>query len=216
MTLPLALMAAVAACTQASDAPAQASANTPAKAAPCPKPSDSDWREVATADDRTRLRSVRDAWTAGLSQARGHDDGAIAANPALFDPDRVQAARLPPAGTYRCRVFKLGAQGSYGLPFVAYPAFTCRVDQAGKLLRFAKLTGSQRPVGTIYPDGDARGVFLGTLVLGDERAPLRYGQDRERDMVGAVEQIGPQRWRLVLPSPAFESLIDVVELVPAG
>ena len=39
-------------------------------------------------------------------------------------------------------------------------------------------------------------------------------QDATRDVAGVVERIGPQRWRLVLPYPRFESLIDVVELVP--
>ncbi|WP_152998778.1 DUF4893 domain-containing protein, partial [Sphingopyxis sp. H115] len=31
-----------------------------------------------------------------------------------------------------------------------------------------------------------------------------------------VERIGDNRWRLVLPAPAYESLLDVIELVPAG
>ena len=30
-----------------------------------------------------------------------------------------------------------------------------------------------------------------------------------------VERIGDNRWRLVLPAPAYESLLDVIELVPA-
>ncbi|RYD50136.1 MAG: DUF4893 domain-containing protein, partial [Sphingomonadales bacterium] len=28
--------------------------------------------------------------------------------------------------------------------------------------------------------------------------------------------IGPRRWRLVLPSPHFESKLDIIDLVPAG
>ena len=43
-----------------------------------------------------------------------------------------------------------------------------------------------------------------------------YGSDRMRDMAGLVERIGDNRWRLVLPAPAYESLVDVIELVPAG
>ena len=35
-------------------------------------------------------------------------------------------------------------------------------------------------------------------------------------MAGLVERIGDNRWRLVLPAPAYESLLDVIELVPAG
>ena len=80
----------------------------------------------------------------------------------------------------------------------------------------SKRTGSQRPVGLLFRDGNARAIFLGTMMLGDETSALQYGQDAARDMAGVVERIGARRWRLTLPSPAFESLIDVVELVPAG
>jgi hypothetical protein len=59
-----------------------------------------------------------------------------------------------------------------------------------------------------------RQVFLGTLVLGDEREARQYGQDETRDVAGYVERIAPNRWRLVLPAPAFESKLDVIELVP--
>jgi hypothetical protein len=59
-------------------------------------------------------------------------------------------------------------------------------------------------------------VFLGTLQLGDERRSLEYGHDRERDMAGLMERIGDSRWRLVFPYPAFESTIDIIELVPRG
>ena len=83
-------------------------------------------------------------------------------------------------------------------------------------LSLTKLTGSQRPVGLIFPDSLNRQIFLGTLELGDETMPLSYGTDRMRDMAGLVERIGDNRWRLVLPAPAYESLLDVIELVPAS
>jgi hypothetical protein len=82
--------------------------------------------------------------------------------------------------------------------------------------QLAKLNGSQRQFGLIFPGDLLRQVFLGTLVLGDETRALQYGQDDSRDVVGYVERIGPNRWRLVLPSPHVESQLDVMELVPAG
>ena len=82
-------------------------------------------------------------------------------------------------------------------------------------MSFAKLTGSQRPIGHILPSVGERRVFLGTLQLGDERRALEYGHDRDRDMAGIVERIGEQRWRLAFPYPAFESTIDIIELVPS-
>jgi len=78
-----------------------------------------------------------------------------------------------------------------------------------------KLTGSQRGVGIIYPHDPARAVFLGTMALGDERGAVRYGRDASRDMAGWVERIAPARWRIALPYPAFESTLDLLDLVPA-
>jgi hypothetical protein len=45
---------------------------------------------------------------------------------------------------------------------------------------------------------------------------MQYGRDQERDVAGFVERIGPNRWRMLLPRPHFESQIDVMELVPIG
>jgi hypothetical protein len=84
------------------------------------------------------------------------------------------------------------------------------------LQSFAKVNGSQRQVGTIFPNDPLRQVFLGTIALGDEQSAKQYGRDRERDVAGYVERVGPNRWRLIMPRPAFESVIDVMELVPAG
>ena len=102
------------------------------------------------------------------------------------------------------------------LNFVAYPQFTCRIRPERGVQGLAKLSGSQRPVGLVYPADALRLVFLGTLMLGDETRALQYGGDPDRDMAGYVERIGPRRWRLILPRPRYESQIDVIELVPAG
>jgi hypothetical protein len=102
------------------------------------------------------------------------------------------------------------------LDYIAYPAFSCRVQQENKLQGFAKLTGSQRPVGLIFPNDALRQVFLGTLVLGDEDRAMQYGNDPDRDVAAFVERIGPARWRMVMPAPAFESTLDVIELTPAN
>ncbi|CAN5537524.1 hypothetical protein BH09PSE4_BH09PSE4_21170 [soil metagenome] len=180
-----------------------------------------DWRVVATEADRDRLRRWREAWTAGLAKARASGSGAqIDAQGALFEPDRAMTDALPPPGDYHCRVFKLGAKGTAMADFTAYPFFDCRIAAEGEggdaVSSFFKVDGSQRPVGLIFKDGTSRRVFLGTLVLGDETRALEYGADSNRDMAGLVERVGPKRWRLVLPYPRYESLIDVMELVPAG
>jgi hypothetical protein len=182
-----------------------------------PKPAISDWRAVVTAADRDRLAKWRTAWMAGIDKATAAGSGPqIATQGMLLKPDlALKTAELGP-GEYKCRVIKMGAQSKGLLNYVAYPAFTCRITADGPLLRFAKIDGSQRPVGTIYPDDGQRMIFLGALMLGDETRPLPYARDAERDMAGIVERVGPARWRIAFPYPRWESLIDIIELTPKG
>ncbi len=172
------------------------------------------WRSVVTPADRARLRDWRGAFADGLAAARkaGHGNE-ITREGALLEPDAALGGPIP-NGDYACRITKLGAKATGLLDFVAYPAFRCRVTADRDLQRLAKIGGSQRVVGLIFPADAVRQVLLGTLVLGDERRALQYGQDATRDVAGYIERIGPNRWRLIMPRPQFESQIDVMELVP--
>ena len=200
---------------------AAACATTPPPPAPPPAPGAAvlmDWRGVISSTDRDRYQRRQAAWDLALQQARRQKgSGDLNSLGDLIRPDADRPGVTPPPGDYRCRTVKLGSQGGEdGLGYVVYGWFACRIEQTPQGLRFTKLTGSQRPVGLIFPDNLKRQIFLGTLVLGDEAMALSYGTDRMRDMAGLVERIGDNRWRLVLPAPAYESLLDVIELVPAG
>ena len=171
------------------------------------------WQEVATPEDRIRLRDWRTAFTRAVEQARAANHAAeIESEGLLLNPDAAIGGPIP-NGDYRCRVIKVGAKSTGLLDYVSYPAFRCRIEQ-GEVQRFTKLTGSQRHVGLIYPGDQLHQVFLGTLVLGDETQAYQYGRDPDRDLAGWVERIGDNRWRIVLPYPHYESLLDVIELVP--
>ena len=175
-----------------------------------------DWRQVATPADRERLREWRDAFADAIAAARNGGHAAdIAREGALLEPDSALGGGPIPNGLYRCRVIKVGSKSEGLLNYVSYPAFRCRIDANGRVQRFAKLTGSQRHVGIIFPNDALRQVFLGTLALGDEQGAMQYGVDQMRNVAGFVERIGPNRWRLVMPRPHFESRLDVMELVPA-
>lgn len=174
-----------------------------------------DWRQIATDNDRRRLREWRTAWTTALRKAQSAGHGAaIAREGSLLQPDTAAEWRDPPPGDYQCRVIKMGGKSQGNLDYVSYPPFTCRIRPETGMMSFAKLTGPQRPIGHLLPHSPERMVFLGTLQLGDEGRALDYGHDRERDMAGFLERIGERRWRLVFPYPAFESTIDVLELTP--
>ena len=180
-----------------------------------------DWRAIATPDDRDRLRDWRNAFTSALQSARAAGHAAeIAREGALLEPDAALGGGPIPNGDYRCRVIKLGARSPGMLDYVGYPAFICRIGPeaggpAAGLQSFAKMTGSQRQIGLVFPGDAMRQIFLGTVVLGDERRAMQYGRDQERDVAGFVERIGPNRWRMLMPKPHFESQIDVLELTPS-
>ena len=175
----------------------------------------SNWREIVTSDDQSRLREWRKAFVQAIDAARKSGHAAeIAREGALLQPDAALGSGPIPDGMYRCRTIKVGAKNTGLLNYVAYGSFTCRVRTDGELRSFTKLGGSQRLVGVLFANDALRQVLLGSLVLGDERRALQYGQDRTRDVAAFVERIGPNRWRLVVPEPHFESQLDIMELVP--
>jgi hypothetical protein len=199
----LAALALLAACTPQRTGPGAA------------VPQEAAWRSIATEHDRERIREWRTAWMKALKQARAAGHGAaLTAEGALLMPDAALDSVMPLAGQYRCRTIKIGAKSPGLLEYVAYPAFSCRIGAGEGFRDFAKLTGSQRPVGRLFVENDRRMVFLGTLQLGDEQGTLRYGHDVERAMAGVFERVGERRWRLVFPHPHYESVVDVLELIP--
>ena len=174
------------------------------------------WRDVATDHDRDRIRGWRGAWIEALRAARERNRAEVDREGVLLDPDAALDGPAPPAGTYLCRTIKIGGQDRAMLDWASYPQYRCRIRQVGRQLSFVRMGGSQRPIGRLYEDGVRRMVFLGSLQLGDEREARPYGSDPDRDMAGLLERVGENRWRLVFPRPTFESIVDVIELVPAS
>src|SRR3546814_17338906 len=100
---------------------------------------------------------------------------------------------------------KVGARtGTVG--YSAYSWVRCRVDAGQGAASLTKLTGSQRPVGRIFPDNAKRQIFLGTLELGEEKFPMDYGSDRRSDKAGLIERYGVRRARSVMTPHPLESV----------
>ena len=228
LLLSLFLAAALGACQPAAEAPAdtgaapeaapppqQAPAPAPAAQAPLPAQASDDWQVYAKPADVQRLSRLDSAWTAGLKRARaeGHE-AELDALGALAKPGGGLTPRVQPApGQYRWRTYKLGGDAQ-GLPFVAYPYFTCEVELTpGGDLIVRKLDGSQRFEGKLYPERDNRLVYLGAAAWGSSETPPDYGDNPERDQIGVLERIGEERWRIALPWPLVESSLDIIELV---
>lgn len=225
----IALLAATMACSPDDDInlrkPGQPDANADV-APPAPEPEQnpinqatSDWRKVATDEDQARYSDILEAWSEALKQARSKADVAVTEAGAALAPSAAQMGRVQPTpGDYACSVYKLGHMRDQqpGLEFVTYPPFRCNVElTAGGDLILTKLTGSQRTRGLIYPDREDRGVYIGTQAWGDESSFPKYGENRERDQIGAVERIGDNTWRIVFPYPRQESHLDVLVLTKA-
>lgn len=222
----------LAACGQPADTPPPADPATPPASgepvpapAPMPQPAPAEgeqggtdsWRSIVSTEDAANLGRLDEAWRLARAEA---EDGGFAAQVEslgpLVDPNAAQTGRVQPApGNYRCRTIKLGSKSGGTLAYVAYPFFRCSVELTpGGDLILTKTTGSQRTRGLLYPDTDSRLVFVGAQAWGmDETGYPAYGQQHERDQVGVLERVGPNRWRLVVPWPCVESKLEILELV---
>lgn len=177
-----------------------------------PQVPQSGWGAVITNEDRVRLREWRTAWIEGLTSARGEGFTAdIAREGALLDPDAARTAPEIPDGNYRCRTIKLGRKTGFGKAFRIEPVADCYLRGG----HFRVTQGVQRLNGHVWHYDGTRLIFLGAIEVSDERASIPYARDKERDAMGLLDKVGPDRWRMALPRPSWESQTDVVEITPA-
>lgn len=173
------------------------------------------WKKVATDADQDRIYNWVGALYSGVSVAKLAGEGEkVKQAKGLFEADATMEDSALPAGLYNCAITKLSGPDDRGLPFIAYPAFRCRVTQDDSRLHFTKLTGSQRTTGWIYRASDRHSVYLGTSFYGYENKAVPYRETKERDQAAVVQRIGASRWRMVFPNPYYESVVDVMELTP--
>ncbi|HEX6218031.1 MAG TPA: DUF4893 domain-containing protein [Sphingomicrobium sp.] len=176
------------------------------------------WKRLATEDDIDRIDRLGLAWQEAIADARRAGFAAdLRTEGKLVEPRAALPRPAPTPGSYNCRLVKLGRASGRGPAFERFRPFFCYIEVEGDLLTIVKQTGSQRPAGRLWEDDrDERLVFLGSLALGDERAPLAYGDDPKRNMAGVFERVGPFVWRLVIPWPQSTSKLDVFELTPVA
>ncbi len=175
----------------------------------------SDWKAIALPADLTRISLIEASWSAALREAQSRRFGkAVQAEGTLLEAKAALPRPAPPPGRYRCRIVKVGISASgRGIGFARFKPFYCFVQTEGALLTFTKGTGTQRPGGRLWDDGDARMIFLGGSAEG-RGAITPYGGDPRRNRAGVLERIGDFQWRLVFPGQASDAHIEVMELVP--
>ena len=179
---------------------------------------DTGWKSVARDEDVARIEALDAAWNEALDAARRAGfSRQVAKEGPLLDPDAGLPRAAPPPGSYLCRLIRLGPSEGKGGAYAAFKPFFCNVGVNDDQLSITKQTGSERPAGYLWEEegSSKRLVFLGSLALGTEDAPLAYGEDPSRDMAGVFERVAAFRYRLVIPRPRGTSKLDVIELVPA-
>ena len=173
------------------------------------------WKSVATDADEDRLARLGLAWQEAIAEAKKSNPADVAKEDKLLLPRAALPMPAPTPGSYNCRMIALGKVTPKDKAFESFKPFFCYVEVEGDQMTIVKQTGSQRPAGRLWEDDDAnRLIFLGSLALGDEEAPLAYGDNPKRNMAGVLERIGAFRWRLVIPWPQSDSKLQVFELTP--
>lgn len=182
----------------------------------CATAAQAGWQDVASQFDQQRLARIDESRSKAMSEAQG---GASASDVSTIHA--VMDARGEPAsvsslpGNYRCRTIKLGGI----TPDVIYSWFRCRISMKSGGPYLEKLSGSQYTNGYLYPKGDGRFVYLGaSSVIGEPRHA--YSGDGATvgapvtpdDQIGLLTKIGPGHFRLEMPFPLQESVMDVLEL----
>jgi hypothetical protein len=175
---------------------------------------EAEWEGLVEDRDVSRLDQIDTLWSEVLSEARkrGHGKRLSAEGP-LLDPQAALPRPAPTPGTYRCRTIKFDPAGERG-GWRSYKPFYCYVGVDDNRLTLTKQTGSERPSGYLYDDGD-RLVFLGSIATGEDEPSLPYGASPDQDAVGVLERVANFRYRLVLPLAPGGSRLTVLELVPS-
>ena len=173
------------------------------------------WKKLATAADEDRLMRLDSAWQQALTEAGKSFSAEIRKEGVLLKPRAALPRPAPTPGSYNCRLIKLGQATPKTRAYESFKPFFCYVEVENDQLTIVKQTGSQRPAGRLWEDDNPeRMIFLGTLALRDEEAPLAYGDDPKRNMAGVFERIAPFKWRLVIPWPQTGSKLNIFELTP--
>ena len=177
-------------------------------------PSFAGWQEQASRADVARLAQLPQIRAAAVDDAqRGAGRGDARAIRAVMEPEGRAIPERALVGTWRCRQLKLGGMESY----MVYSAwFSCSIRPHHGGLMLQKLNGTQRFMGTLYPEHGAW-VYLGASSAKGEPWHRYSGASASiganvtpDDQIGLLTGIGDNHLRLEIPA-VQESLLDVVE-----
>jgi len=151
--------------------------------------------------DETRCKAINEAKKGGATADVKQLDEVLARPNLAFSED------FDMTGEWKCRTTKLGNEPK----LVIYGWFKCSITDDGSGWMLEKTSGSQRTKGRFYTESDKRLTYLGVgYVAGDK--PGNYSAGPAVDQVGYAYRTGKNEFRIEFPSPAHESLMDILEL----
>ncbi|HEX8421244.1 MAG TPA: DUF4893 domain-containing protein [Sphingomonas sp.] len=168
------------------------------------------WDVTASVADKQRIAALPATWAKARAAVPRRLAAKLKAEGALVDPAAALEAPTLPPGPYHCRLVRFG--GRAGL--ASYAPDFCYVEVDEDSLAFTKQTGTNLPVGWLFPDTDRRQIFIGSFKRPGESAAPAYGDNPARAVAGVVERVAPFRWRLVLTQAGKGATLDIYELVP--
>jgi hypothetical protein len=168
------------------------------------------WDTTATPVDRARIAALPAMWAKARAGVPRRLAAKLEQEGALVDPAAALEAPTLPPGPYHCRLLRFGARAG----FASYAPDFCYVEVDKDNLAFTKQTGTNLPVGWLFPDTEHRQIFLGSFKQPGKGTAPAYGKDPTRDVAGVVERVAPFRWRLVLTRAGQGATLDIYELVP--
>ena len=175
------------------------------------------WKERIDQADAARLDALPALWASARAAAKPRFAAALTREGPLLDPARALHYPALPPGAYHCRAVKLGPAQRTGAPrqpaFRTLPSAFCHVGGEDEAQSFTIQTGTERPSGWLYPDGDTRYVFLGAFPRSKAGAPV-YGAVPGSNALGVVERVAQFRWRLTLVPADRSAPLTAYELTP--
>lgn len=172
-----------------------------------PALADGEVDKLMTPADKVRLANYGEVRKAAVAEAKANGSSAeIEVLDAILAKPLTSFQGFDMTGNWQCRTIKVGGLS----PLLVYGWFKCRVTDDGSGWLLEKISGSQRTRGRFYDDNEKRLIYLGSFFVNDEK-PKPYGSGLETDQVGYAFRSGPAEWRIELPSPYYESKLDILE-----
>ncbi|MGD9912582.1 MAG: DUF4893 domain-containing protein [Rhizobiaceae bacterium] len=162
--------------------------------------------KIMTPPDKERLKTYGPVRQEAIKEAKEGPPADVKVLDAALAKPLQPFQGFDMTGDWKCRTLKVGGFAK----LIVYGWFKCKVTDDGSGWVLEKTSGSQRTKGRFYDESDKRLIYLGSFFIEGDK-PKPYGSGLETDQVGYAFRTGKAEWRVELPSPYYESKLDIME-----